>query len=129
MLKIGNRKTSAVDTQYSYHYYMYFFALKGVDFLDAVLVVSQERRWASEAFKTECKRWFSLLLKAVEIKKGIENILASFLDSGKAVTQHKEYKPHIEAEVCSYVCLCSTYKFSSQKCTKHTECFNHVICY
>ena len=82
---------------------MYFFALKGVDFLDAVLVVSQERRWASEAFKTECKSWFSLLLKAVEIKKGVENILASFLDSGKAITHHKEYKPHIEAEVCMCV--------------------------
>jgi len=75
------------------------FVQEGVDFLDAVLVVSQERRWASEAFKTECKSWFSLLLKAVEIKKGVENNLGSFLDSGKAVTQHKEYKPHVEAEI------------------------------
>jgi len=80
MLRIGNGKTSAVDTQYSYHYYMFFFALKGVNFLDAVLVVSHEGCWASEAFKTECNRWFSLLLKAI--------ILLGDFSRGKAAKIH-----------------------------------------
>ena len=75
------------------------FALKGVDFLDVAWFIAQQRRWSSDAFKTECKRWFSLLLKAVEIKKGVESILESLLMSGKAVTLSKDYRPHVEAEV------------------------------
>ena len=67
--------------------------------MDAVWLVSQQRRWTSDAFKTECRKWFSLLLKAVEIKQGVENTLENFLDSSKAVTVDKDYRPHIEAEV------------------------------
>jgi len=76
------------------------FALKGVDFLDAVRLVSQRKYWTSNAFKTECRKWFSLLLKVVDIKKGVENTFGSFLESGKAVTLDKNYRPHIETEVC-----------------------------
>ena len=68
--------------------------------MDAVWLASQKRRWTSDAFKTECTKWFSLLLKAVEIRRGVENTLGSFLNSGKAVTLHKDYRPYIETEVC-----------------------------
>jgi len=71
--------------------------------LDTVWLVSKQRRWTSDAFKTECRKWFSLLLKAVKIKKGVENTLEIFLDYGKAVTQDKVYRPHIETEVRIYV--------------------------
>ena len=75
------------------------FALKGVEFLETVSVISMERDWNSHALKEECRRWFSLLLKAVEIKKGVERTFGIILESGKAVTVHKDCRPHIEAEV------------------------------
>ena len=71
--------------------------------MDTVLLVSKQRHWTSDAFKTECREWFSLLLKAVEIKQGVENTLRNFLGSGKAVTVDKDYRPHIETEV--HICM------------------------
>ena len=67
--------------------------------MDAVWLVSRRKRWTSNAFKTECRKWFSLLLKVVDIKKGVENTFGSFLESGKDVTLDKDYRPHIETEV------------------------------
>ena len=78
------------------------FALKGVEFLDTVWLISMQRQWNSDALKEECRKWFSLLLKAVEIKKGVESILGMLLASSKAVTFAKDCRPHIEAEVCMY---------------------------
>ena len=72
---------------------------KGVDFMDAICLVSQKKRWTSDALKEECRKWFSLLLDTVEIKEGVEKILAHFLTSGKAVTLDKDYRLHIEGEV------------------------------
>ena len=77
------------------------FTLKGVEFLDTVWLISIQRQWNSDALKEECRRWFSLLLKAVEIKKGVENILGMLLASNKTVTFAKDCRPHIEAEVCT----------------------------
>ena len=81
------------------------FIPKGVDFLDAVCLVSQKRHWTSNALKEECRKWFSLLLDAVEIKEGAVDMLEHFLTSGMTVTLDKDYRLHIEAEVCtcSYV--------------------------
>ena len=76
------------------------FALKGVEFLDTVYLISMQRQWTSDALKEECRKWFSLLLKAVEIKKGVESILGMLLASSKAVTFVKDCRPHIESEVC-----------------------------
>ena len=64
-----------------------------------MFAVSQERSWTDDTLKVSCKRWFSLLLKAVEIKEGVENILESFLESSMAVTLHRDYKPYIKDEV------------------------------
>ena len=75
---------------------------KGVEFLDTVWLISTQRQWNSDALKEECRQWFSLLLKAVEIKKGVECILRMFLSSSRAVTVAKDCRPHIEAEVCVY---------------------------
>ena len=74
-------------------------ALKGVEFLETVSLISMERQWNSDALKEECRKWFSLLLKAVEIKKGVESILRMLLASSKAVTFAKDCRPHIEREV------------------------------
>ena len=68
--------------------------------MDTVWVVSLQRQWKSNSLKEECRRWFSLLLKAVEIKKGVESILGMFLTSKKAVTWVAEFRPSIESEVC-----------------------------
>ena len=73
--------------------------LKGVEFLDTVWLISMQRQWTSDALKEECRKWFSLLLKAVEIKKGVESILGTFLSSSRAVTVAKDCRPHIETEV------------------------------
>lgn len=74
---------------------------KGVDFLDAICLVSQKKHWTSDALKEECRKWFSLLLDTVEIKEGAEKVLAHFLTSGKTVTLDKDYRLHIEGEVHS----------------------------
>ena len=63
-------------------------------------LISMQRQWTSDALKEECRKWFSLLLKAVEIKKGVESILGTFLSSSRAVTVAKDCHPHIETEVC-----------------------------
>ena len=83
------------------------FALKGVEFLDTVWLISMQRQWNSDALKEECRKWFSLLLKAVEIKKGVESILGTFLSSSRAVTVAKDCRPHIETEVCMLICSTS----------------------
>ena len=66
--------------------------------MDIVWLVAVQRRWESVALKVQCKKWFSLLLKAVEIKKGVESILGIFLESDKRVIV--DFYPHIESEVC-----------------------------
>ena len=66
--------------------------------MDAVWLISMQRRWKSGALKKECKKWFSLLLKAVEIRKGVESILSIFLEPGKAVIA--VFYPYIQSEVC-----------------------------
>ena len=73
--------------------------------MDAVHLVSLKGHWTSNALKEECRKWFSLLLDAVEIKDGVVDILGHFLTSGKAVTLDEDYRLHIGAEVCtcSYV--------------------------
>ena len=69
--------------------------------MDAICLVSQKKRWTSDALKEECRKWFSLLLDTVEIKEGAEKVLAHFLTSGKTVTLDKDYRLHIEGEVHS----------------------------
>ena len=66
--------------------------------MDTVWLVSMRRQWNSDAFKEECRKWFSLLLKAVEIKKGVESVLGMLLASS---TFAKDCRTHIEAEVCT----------------------------
>ena len=68
--------------------------------MDTVWLVSMQRHWKGATLKVECKKWFSLLLKAVEIKKGVESILGMFLASSKAVTWVADFHPHIKSEVC-----------------------------
>ena len=70
--------------------------------MDTVWLISMQRQWTSDALKEECRKWFSLLLKAVEIKKGVESILGTFLSSSRAVTVAPDCRPHIEAEVAMY---------------------------
>ena len=63
-----------------------------------------QRRWNGNALKIQCKRWFSLLVKTIEIKRGAESILRilrSLLRSGRddTITKNKEFRLHIETEV------------------------------
>ena len=60
-----------------------------------------QRRWKSDALKTQCKGWFSLLLRTIEIKRGAENTLRILLasDSDITVTKTREFRPHIKTEV------------------------------
>ena len=73
--------------------------------MDVVHLVSLKEHWTSNALKEECRKWFSLLLDAVEIKEGAVDMLEHFLTSGKPVTLDEDYRLHIQAEVCtcSYV--------------------------
>ena len=88
---------------------IFHLAMQGIEFLDTVWLISTQRQWNSDALKEECRQWFSLLLKAVEIKKGVESILRTLLSSSKAVTVAKDCRPHIEAEVCVYIAVPSIY--------------------
>ena len=68
--------------------------------MDTVWHVSRQRHWKGGTLKDECRKWFSLLLKAVEIKKGVESILGIFLASSNAVIWVADFHPHIKSEVC-----------------------------
>ena len=67
--------------------------------METVSVISMEKEWNSDSLKVEYRRWFSLLLEAVEIEKGVESIFRMFLKSAKAVTFYKDCRHHIKAEV------------------------------
>ena len=58
-----------------------------------------QRRWKSDALRTQCKGWFSLLLRTIEIKRGAESTLRILLASGTDITKNREFRPHIETEV------------------------------
>ena len=66
-----------------------------------MFVVALQRRWNGNALKTQCKRWFSLLVKTIEIKRGAESILRILLKSGRddTITKNKEFRLHFETEV------------------------------
>ena len=67
--------------------------------MDAVFVVAMQRRWKGNALKTQCKEWFSLLVRTIEIKRGAENTLRILLESGGDITKMKEFRLHIVTEV------------------------------
>ena len=69
--------------------------------MNVVFVVAMQRRWNSNDLRTQCKRWFSLLVQSIKIKRGAESTLRILLESGRddTITKNKEYRPHIETEV------------------------------
>ena len=67
--------------------------------MNVVFVVAMQKCWNSNGLKTQCKRWFSLLVKAIEIKRGAESTLRILLESDRDITKNKEFRPHIETEV------------------------------
>ena len=69
--------------------------------MNVVFLVAMQRRWNSNALKTQCERWFSLLVKTIEIKRGVESTLRILLESGRddTITKTKEFRLHIETEV------------------------------
>ena len=64
--------------------------------MEAVIVIARLKHWNSVNLKTQCKEWFSLLVKSVEIKGGAENTLQLLLSG---VTNDKDYRSHIETQV------------------------------
>lgn len=64
-----------------------------------MVVIARSKHWDSVALKTQCKEWFSLLVKTVEIKGGAENTLQLLLLSDRGVTNNEDYRSHIETEV------------------------------
>ena len=64
-----------------------------------MFVVAMQRRWNGNALKTQCKEWFSLLVKTIEIKRGAESTLRILLESGRDIIKRKEFRPHIVTEV------------------------------
>ena len=68
--------------------------------MDIVWHVALQRRWKSGELQVQCREWFSLLLKAVEIRKGVESILEFFLGSSKHICWVADFRPHIQSEVC-----------------------------
>ena len=81
-----------------------------------MFVVARKKCWNSNGLKTQCKGWFSLLVKTIEIKRGAESILRILLqsDRGITITKNKEFCPHIETEVIII--------------TNLKLCFNNELC-
>lgn len=70
-----------------------------------MIVIAEPKHWDSVALKTQCKEWFSLLVKTIEIKGGAENTLQLLLASDRAFTKNKDYRSHIETEVINTISL------------------------
>ena len=70
-----------------------------------MIVVAEPKHWDSVALKTQCKEWFSLLVKTIEIKGGAENTLQILLASDRAFTNNEDYRSHIETEVIHTISL------------------------
>ena len=66
--------------------------------MEAVIVIARLKHWNSVHLKTQCKEWFSLLVKSVEMKGGADNTLQLLL-SDRGVTSDKDYRSHIETQV------------------------------
>ena len=63
------------------------------------VVVAMQKRWKGNALKTQCKEWFSLLVKTIEIKRGAESTLRILLESDSDITKMEEFRAHIVTEV------------------------------
>ena len=70
-----------------------------------MIAIAEPKHWDSVALKTQCKEWFSLLVKTIEIKGGAENTLQLLLASDRAFTKNKDYCSHIETEVINTISL------------------------
>ena len=88
--------------------------------MEAVVVIARSKHWDSVALKTQCKEWFSLLVKTVEIKGGAENTLQILLLSDRGVTNNEDYRSHIETEVINIRIV---------KTVSHTLFVNSKLCY